>query len=191
MDGLRNAGVALSVATLVVPMRELLSRDWVGVEAADELAARVQLRAQVGRLERELGTLVGEGFGRVTIEAGVGSAEPAPRVLDLGELERLRDELVERIAAGRAALTERAAYEEGNRSRLRALLATPEEFPGLAITRAEIGEPGCGGWRSAPRFGPLGRLMDWWRVKVSSGCPLAGRLTAVEQEAQARGAATT
>ena len=29
--------------------------------------------------------------------------------------------------------------------------------------------------------------MGWWRVKVSSGCPLAGRLAAVEQEARSGG----
>jgi hypothetical protein len=29
-------------------------------------------------------------------------------------------------------------------------------------------------------------LMGWWRVKVSSGCPLAGRLAAVEHEVEAR-----
>jgi hypothetical protein len=34
-------------------------------------------------------------------------------------------------------------------------------------------------------------LMGWWRVKVSSGCPLAGRLAAVEQEAQGQATATT
>ena len=33
--------------------------------------------------------------------------------------------------------------------------------------------------------------MGWWRVKVSSGCPLAGRLAAVEQEAQAKATAAT
>ena len=32
-------------------------------------------------------------------------------------------------------------------------------------------------------LGPLGMLMGWWRVKVSSGCPLAGRLEAVERQA--------
>jgi hypothetical protein len=172
-------------------MRELLARDWVGVETADELAARVQLRAQVGRLERELGTLVAAGFGRVEIDASVGAAAPAPLVLDLGQLEALRDELVERIAGARKALAERTAFEDRNRDRLRALLAAPEEFPDLAITRAEVGEPGCGGWRSAPRFGPAGRLLGWWRVKVSSGCPLAGRPAAVERKAEARRAAAT
>jgi hypothetical protein len=42
----------------------------------------------------------------------------------------------------------------------------------VKISRHDIGEPGCGGWHSQPRLGPLGMLMGWWRVKVSSGCPL-------------------
>ena len=33
---------------------------------------------------------------------------------------------------------------------------------------------------------PLGAVMGWWRVKISSGCPLAGRLEAVDHEVQAR-----
>jgi hypothetical protein len=28
--------------------------------------------------------------------------------------------------------------------------------------------------------------MGWWRVKVSSGCPLAGRLAAVEREEEGK-----
>ena len=52
--------------------------------------------------------------------------------------------------------------------------------------RADVGEPGCGRWHSRPRLGLIGMLMGWWRVKVSSGCPLAGRLAAVEQEAQGK-----
>jgi hypothetical protein len=166
-------------------MRELLSRDWVGVEGVDERAARAQLRAQVGRLERELGALVAAGFGRISVPHAVAPAATAPRLLGLGELEAVRDELVGRVGEARAALAARDAYEARNRARLEALLAAPEEFPGLAITRAEVGEPGCGGWRSAPRLGLAGRLLGWWRVKVSSGCPLAGRLTAVEREAEA------
>jgi hypothetical protein len=60
------------------------------------------------------------------------------------------------------------------------MLAEPAAHPWVYISRHDVGEPGCGGWHSRPRLGPLGMLMGWWRVKVSSGCPLAGRLAAVE-----------
>ena len=69
------------------------------------------------------------------------------------------------------------------------MLAAPADFKWVQVSRADLGEPGCGHWHSRPRLGPLGMLMGWWRVKVSSGCPLAGRLAAVEQE-EAQGKAT-
>ena len=64
------------------------------------------------------------------------------------------------------------------------MLAAPAEFKWVRITRDDLGEPGCGHWHSRPRLGLIGMLMGWWRVKVSSGCPLPGRLTAVERKAE-------
>ena len=52
------------------------------------------------------------------------------------------------------------------------MLAKPADFKWLRISRADVGQPGCGSWHSRPRFGLLGMLMGWWRVKISSGCPL-------------------
>ncbi len=177
-------------------MQQLLGRNGSGELLGDpaggiaERPARAQLRRQIGRLEGELSGLFAEAFPFVELEPPP-VATATPRVLDLGELELARDELIERISAARAAIAERRALEAFNRSRLTALLEAPERHPGLEIGRAEVGEPGCGGWTSVPRLGPLGRLMGWWRVKVSSGCPLAGRLTAVElEEPQARRPAT-
>jgi hypothetical protein len=40
------------------------------------------------------------------------------------------------------------------------------------VTNADVGEPGCRDWHVRPRFGLLGMLAGWWRVVVSSGCPL-------------------
>ena len=77
--------------------------------------------------------------------------------------------------------------ETGNRRLLREMLDSPADFKWLRIARADVGEPGCGAWHSRPRLGPIGLLMGWWRVKVSSGCPLAGRLAAVEREGEAKG----
>ena len=60
------------------------------------------------------------------------------------------------------------------------MLAAPAGLKWVRVSRDDIGEPGCGHWHSRPRLGPIGMLMGWWRVKVSSGCPLAGRLAAVD-----------
>ena len=42
-----------------------------------------------------------------------------------------------------------------------------------ASRHEDIGEPGCKHWHVRPRFGLVGMLMNWWRVVISSGCPLA------------------
>ena len=146
---------------------------------AGERPARAELRRQIGRLERELASLFAESFRRVEIDCRVGGLRGEPRVLGLGELERVRDELATRIGEARLALDERTRLESDNRELLRRMLADPAAFRWVRVSRQDVGEPGCGGWQSRPRFGLLGMLMGWWRVKVSSGCPLSGRLAAV------------
>jgi hypothetical protein len=138
----------------------------------DERLARADLRRQIGRLELRLSRRVAEAFPRIRIETAVAPAPHAPSALGLAELERIRDQLAERVAEADLTLARRAELETRNRDLLERMLAAPAEFKGLRISRAEVGEPGCGGWRSEPRLGLLGMLMGWWRVKVSSGCPL-------------------
>ena len=157
----------------------------------DERLARVELRRQVGYLERELAGLFSEAFGRVEIPHRVDAISGEPRVLGLGELERLRDELAERVADAQRALRERTRVEAANHELLRRMLASPADFKWVQVSRDDLGLPGCGHWHSRPRLGPIGMLMGWWRVKVSSGCPLAGRLAAVEQEAQGKATETS
>ncbi|HEX5928914.1 MAG TPA: hypothetical protein VFY48_05940 [Solirubrobacterales bacterium] len=147
----------------------------------DERLARAELRRQIGRLERELSALLAEGFGRVAVEHRVEAVVAEPRVLDLGELERLRDELAERVADARGTLREQERIEVDNQELLRRMIAAPADYKWVRVSRDDLGLPGCGHWHSRPRLGPIGMLMGWWRVKVSSGCPLAGRLAAVEQ----------
>jgi hypothetical protein len=138
----------------------------------DERLARIELRRQIGRLEHQLSRLVSEAFPRVRVDYGVAAVAVEPRALDLGELERVRDSLAERIADAREALSARSELETANREVLDDMLAKPADFKWLRISRADVGEPGCGHWHSRPRFGLLGMLMGWWRVKISSGCPL-------------------
>jgi hypothetical protein len=168
----------ITLSGMSVVLREELAG--LGV-AVDEREARLQLRQQVARLEAELAGLFGEAFGHTEIPHRVGAVAAAPRVLDLGELEAVRDSLADRIAAARVELAERARVEAENRELLRKMLVRPQDYKWVRIARADVGEPGCGTWHSRPVLGPLGMLMGWWRVKVSSGCPLAGRLEAVER----------
>jgi hypothetical protein len=155
-------------------MSDLLVRDTPVALAidGDELPARAELRRQIGRLELQLSRLVARAFPRVEIAAGVAAVSVEPRALGLGELERVRDDLAERVGDARLDLERRSELETQNRELLERMLADPSEFKGLRISRADVGEPGCGHWQSTPRLGMLGMLMGWWRVKVSSGCPL-------------------
>jgi hypothetical protein len=147
----------------------------------DERLARAELRRQIGRLERQLAGLVAEAFPRFRVDAGVPAASREPRALGLGELESVRDALASQVSDARRQLAERAEQEASNRELLGRMLAAPAEYKWLRISRDDLGEPGCGHWHSRPRLGPIGMLMGWWRVKISSGCPLPGRLAAAPE----------
>jgi AcrR family transcriptional regulator len=136
----------------------------------DEGAARRSLREQVAKLERELAALFASAYPRRNLEWQV-SSPGGPRVLDIGDLEALRDELANRVEEVRRTLRERADVEHENRDRIEALIADPASFKWQRISNDDIGEPGCKYWHSRPRLGVVGMLMGWWRVKISSGCP--------------------
>jgi hypothetical protein len=134
--------------------------------------ARRDLRRQIGSLERELAELFASAFPRGGVEFSVPGGG-GPRVLDVPELERIRDALASRVQDVRSWLSKRGYVEERNREFLEQLVAEPEQFPWVRVSNEDIGEPGCRHWHSRPRWGLIGMLMGWWRVKLSSGCPLA------------------
>ena len=137
-----------------------------------ERPARQTLLDQVGRLEAELAAIFCSTWPRKGFEFGVAS-RGGPRLLTLVELEELRDDLSRRVQDARRALSDRTWVEEQNRCRIEEMLLEPEKHKWVRIGNEDIGEPGCHHWHVRPRFGPLGMLMNWWRVRISSGCPLA------------------
>jgi hypothetical protein len=138
----------------------------------DERAARRTLLDQVRHLEEESAGLFCSAWPRNGLDLIPALGERAgPRLLTLGELEELRDELVEQLRRGRAALEERGVAEEGNRRLIEEMLLDPESHRWVHVSNEDIGEPGCTHWHVRPRYGLLGMLMRWWRVVVSSGCP--------------------
>lgn len=146
-----------------------------GIAAPTEDAkrrARDDLRRQIARLERELGELFASAFPRRDIDWGIG-AVGGPRVLTTGELERTRDALSLRLRDARAELGRRADVEEANRGLLERMIAAPDRHRWVIVSNQDIGEPGCRHWHARPRWGLLGMLMGWWRIRLSSGCPLA------------------
>jgi hypothetical protein len=134
---------------------------------ADERAARRDLRDQIARLERDLARTLAESFPRrePARSGRPASAQAGPRLLTLGQLERIRDELADRVESLRS-----------NRGAelLEQMRLAPERHRWVTVTSADLGAPGCKVWQVRPRLGLIGMLMGWWRVKVSSGCPLAG-----------------
>jgi hypothetical protein len=135
-----------------------------------ERLARDDLRRQIGALERELGELFATAFPRRGIEFGVPAAG-GPRVLGVADLEAVRDALATRLQKARMELSRRADVELGNRELLESMIAQPGRYRWVRISNEDIGEPGCRHWHSRPRWGLLGMIMRWWRVKLSSGCP--------------------
>ena len=138
----------------------------------DERAARRTLLDQVARLEQELSQLFCSTWPRKGLEFGVAS-RGGPRILGLGELEELRDELSARVANTRRALSDRTYAEEQKRRLVEEMLLDPAAHKWVRVANEDIGEPGCKHWHVRPRFGILGMLLNWWRVRISSGCPLA------------------
>ena len=138
----------------------------------DERPARRELLRQVARLESDLAALFCSAYPRTGFEWGVRS-RGGPRLLSLAELEDLRDDLAARLQDNRRTLTDRTYVEEKNRRRIEEMMLEPEKHKWVCIGNEDIGEPGCKHWHVRPRWGLLGMLMNWWRVRISSGCPLA------------------
>ena len=138
----------------------------------DEHAARRSLLEQVARLEEELSQLFCSTWPRHGFEWSVRS-RGGPRLLSLAELEELRDDLTARVSHARRALSERTYVEEQNRCLIEEMLIEPERYHWVRVGNEDIGEPGCKHWHVRPRWGVLGMFLNWWRVVISSGCPLA------------------
>jgi hypothetical protein len=131
----------------------------------DDAAARRTLRDQIARLDEEL--------------AALGAPLPAPairsrgaKLLGIAELETMRDSLAAQAADVRGELDERGRAQEELRRAREEFLLDPAAHPFARVKNEDVGEQGCCDWHVRPRFGLLGMLAGWWRVVVSSGCPL-------------------
>jgi hypothetical protein len=139
------------------------------VRPGDERPARDDLRGQIARLELELAQALPD-----TRPGDVPAAARrlrGPRVLGLGELEALRDDLAERLRGARRQVAARAEAEAEKRVLLERMLREPKAYKWVRVTSGTLGEPGCVSYHVKPRLGIVGMLAGWWHVKVSSGCP--------------------
>jgi hypothetical protein len=144
----------------------------VRVPEVDERAARQSLLDQIAKLETDLSALFCATYPRTGFSWQVPS-RGGPRMLGLADLEEIRDTLAGRLAENRALLSDHTYVEARNRRLVEQMLLEPAKHKWMRVGSVDIGEPGCTYWEVRPRLGPLGMLMGWWRVKISSGCPLA------------------
>src|SRR3954471_7072638 len=138
----------------------------------DEREARADLRRQIAAMELALARLFGSAFPRKNIDFSV-QGMGGPRLLSVDELENVRDGLAARIQEVKADLHDYAVVEEANRELIEEMTADPAAYKWVRVYNEDIGEPGCKHWHAKPKWGVLGMLLGWWRVKISSGCPLA------------------
>jgi DNA-binding transcriptional regulator YhcF (GntR family) len=138
----------------------------VGAEA-DEAAARRELRRQIARLEAELAA-----YPDTRPESKTHPLlRPKGHLPDFAELSAARDMLIERLRAARTEAERKGERQARAHARRERLLGDPEAHRWERVGNEECGDPGCGEARAVPRFGPLGAIAGWWRVKISSGCP--------------------
>jgi len=148
-----------------------LDESWLD---APEGAARRELRRQIGKLEAELAAYPPDQPASKPIPV----TTPEPRIAGVAELASTRDSLLAELAAARNAAAQRSRRERRAREVRDAIVADPAAHRWEVVSAVETGEEGCTTWQVAPRMGPLGALMSWWRIKVSGGCPLRAPLAA-------------
>ena len=143
------------------------------LDAPETLAARRALRTQIEALHEQLRATLEASWAPETLAAAAGPAGvgDVPRLLDLGELEVVRDGLLAGLEHVREAAARRAEGHARARALLERMYADPDAHRGVALTTDDLGIPGCCRWSVSPVLGVVGRLAGWWRVKVSSGCP--------------------
>jgi DNA-binding transcriptional regulator YhcF (GntR family) len=157
-------------------------------DPASERAARRSLRDQVARLEAELAA-----YPEDAAKAGIAEAAPEPlagptaRVADIGELEAVRDQLIDRLKRIRGSAAQRGDEQRAARRKHDAMVEDPAAHKWEKVSGAEMGDPGCASYQVGPAWGPIGALMNWWKVKVSGGCPLAGPLSRLVPDGQSGG----
>ena len=142
------------------------------VEVVDERAARAELRNQIARLEEQLAGHVTSAFPLSPRVPRIGGERSGARMQTLTDLEQRRDALADALAEMRRELDELGRRQEKARGRMEQIMLDPAAHPWERVTHEDIGECGCRQYHARPRLGFLGLLMDWWRVRISSGCPL-------------------
>jgi hypothetical protein len=131
---------------------------------------RREFYRQIARLEHELST---------ALSAVDPSRRPQPRpsrlakprLLNDAELESTRDALVARLSETEDLVARQTADHADAQALLKRMEEAPAHFRWTKVTTKDMGTEGCRTWQSVPAMGPIGMLGNWWRIRMSSGCP--------------------
>lgn len=142
----------------------------VDLDLAPTRPTRQEFHRQIARLEHELSTALAR-LGptrrpRVTAAPGA-----MPHLLNDAELETTRDSLVARLGEVEELVARQAADQAEARALLKRMSDAPAEYRWVSVTTKELGDDGCRTWQSVPVLGPIGMFGNWWRIRMSSGCP--------------------
>ena len=137
----------------------------------DERAARSALRDQIARLEERLAGRVTSSFPLSPTPPRIGGSAGA-RLQTLAELEERRDALEAAVADLQKRADALGQQQELARGPLEQIMLDPAAHRWERVSHEDIGEAGCRHYHARPRLGLIGLLMNWWRVIISSGCPL-------------------
>jgi hypothetical protein len=112
----------------------------------DEAAARRSLREQIARLDGELGRVLTSVYPavpapRATAKGVAATGVARPRLLSLGELERIRDRLAAQVADARAAAAAQGVRQAAARMLVEEMLLAPGEHRWQRVCAREVGEP--------------------------------------------------
>lgn len=134
------------------------------------LAQRVEFMRHIERLERDLQQVLSALAPRNRPQP-LSMSDARPHLLSMTELELVRDALTAELSRAEEILATQIHTRREKRSLLKRMTEEPVKFHWARVTTIDLGEPGCRSWEVVPKLGPVGMLANWWRVRVSSGCP--------------------
>jgi hypothetical protein len=131
---------------------------------------RHEFYRQIARLEHELSAATA-GLDPSRRPQAKASRTAKPHVLSTAELESTRDALVARLAEAEDLVARQRVDRAEARALLKRMDEAPAHFRWTKVTTKDMGAEGCRTWQSVPVMGPIGVLGNWWRIRMSSGCP--------------------
>ena len=132
----------------------------------DAAALRRELRSQIAWLEGELGTYAWQDRLEPPPEGPL-TAAPVARVADVEALTLIRTNLIDRLRRLRGEAERRGEAQRDARRQLTEMLSDPSGHAWEVVAAEDAGDGSGREWRVVPRFGPLGAILGWWRVKVT------------------------